>query len=158
METSQLIMKSNIVPIYITSMNAVTPLITINSFYTKMILFFNAAVNILQICIQTVSFIMKEIIAEVFTKLTPVKIVYIIGIYNLFMLAVLDSHQRKIAKQKEQIASLEKQLKNLKKSEKIRDEFEQLWIHDIKSCNQETNNKMTSMEKKIKKMEKNFHN
>ena len=76
-----------------------------------------------------------------------------IVIYNLFMLAVLDSHQRKITKQKEQIESLEKQLRHLKKAEKVRDDFEQLWIHDIKSYNQETIKKMTSMEKKIKKIE-----
>jgi flagellar motility protein MotE (MotC chaperone) len=74
---------------------------------------------------------MKEIFTELFTKMTPVKMVYTLCIYNLFMLAVLDSHQRKIAKQKEQISSLEKQVKQLKKSEKMRDDFEELWIHDI---------------------------
>jgi heme/copper-type cytochrome/quinol oxidase subunit 1 len=100
---------------------------------------------------------MKEIFVEIFTNMTVVKMVYIIGIYNLFMLAVLDSHQRKITKQKQQIESLEKQLIHLKKAEKVRDDFEQLWIHDIKhdikSYNQETTRKMTSMEKKIKKIE-----
>jgi hypothetical protein len=154
METPELIMKSNMVPVYITSTNSVTPLITLNSFYTNLILYFNIVVHILRICFQTVAFMMKEIFTEIFTKMTPIKMVYTLCIYNLFMLAVLDSHQRKIAKQKEQIASLEKQVKQLKKSEKVRDDFEQLWIHDIKSYNQETSSKMTAMEKKIKKMEK----
>ena len=110
--------------------------------------------NIVGICIQTLFLIMKEIFLEVFTNMTVVKMVYIIGIYNLFMLAVLDNQQKKIAKQKEQIESLEKQVRHLKKADKVRDEFEQLWIHDIKSYNQETTKKMISMEKKIKKIEK----
>jgi hypothetical protein len=47
-----------------------------------------------------------------------------------------------------------KQVKHLKKASKLRDDFEQLWIHDIKSYNQETTKKMTTIENKIKKMEK----
>jgi len=50
--------------------------------------------------------------------MTLVKMVYIIGIYHLFILAVLDSHQRKITKQKEQIESLEKQVRHLRKDNK----------------------------------------
>jgi hypothetical protein len=157
METPELIMKSNIVPIYITSTNAVTPLITLNTFYSKTLIFLNMVFNILQIGIQTAFFIIKEIFVEAFTNISVVKMVYIIGIYNLLMLVILDSHQRKITKQKEQIECLEKQVRHLKKAKKVRDEFEQLWIHDIKSYNEETTNKMTSMEKKIKKMEKDLH-
>jgi hypothetical protein len=156
METPELIMKSNIVPIYITSTNMVTPLMTLNTFYTKTSIFLNMVFNILQIGIQTVFFIMKEICVEAFTNMTLVKMVYIIGIYNLFMLVVLDSHQRKITKQKDRIEYLEKQVRHLKKAGKGRDDFEQLWIHDIKSYNQETNKKMISMEKKIEKIEKDF--
>jgi len=154
METSELIMKSNIVPVYITSSNGITPLITLNVFYTKALIYLNMIVNILQIGCQTAYFIIKQVFIETFTNMTIVKIVYIIGIYNLFILGVLDSHQRKIVKQKEQIESLEKQVKHLKKAEKVRDDFEQIWIHDIKSYNQETIKKITTMEKKIKKIEK----
>jgi hypothetical protein len=154
METQELFMKSNMMPVYITSTNSVTPLVNIGTLYTKIQILFNIAVNIAQIGFQTTIFIMKEIFAEVFTKMTMVKMVYIIGIYHLFMLAVLDSHQRKITKQKEQIESLEKQVKHLKKADKVRDDFEQLWIYDIKSYNKETTKKMTNIEKKIKKMEK----
>lgn len=152
METPDLIMKSNIVPVYITSTNTVTHLITIESFYKNVLVLLHIVVNIIQICIQTAFFIMKELFAEAFTKMTSIKILYIIGIYNLFMLAVLDNHQRKIAKQKEQIESLEKQVRHLKKANKVRDDFEQLWIHDIKSYNQEMINKMTNVEKKLKKI------
>lgn len=157
METQELFMKTNIVPVYITSSNVVTPLITLNIFYTKTIILLNMVVNILQISFQTVFFIIKEIFIESITNMTVVKMLYIIGIYNLFMLVVLDSHQRKITKQKEQIKSLEKQVKHLKKAEKVRDDFEQLWIHDIKSYNKETIRKMTSMEKKIKNMKKDLN-
>jgi hypothetical protein len=161
METPDLFLKPNMAPIYITTTNSITPainpintLITIKSFYTNTLIVMNMLFNIVGICIQTLFLIMKEIFLEVFTNMTVVKMVYIIGIYNLFMLAVLDNQQKKIAKQKEQIESLEKQVRHLKKADKVRDEFEQLWIHDIKSYNQETTKKMISMEKKIKKIEK----
>jgi hypothetical protein len=166
METPELFINPNMMPIYITSTNMVTPLIpnhlipnrliTIKSFYTNTLIVMNMLFNIVGICIQTLFLIMKEIFLEVFTNMTVVKMVYIIGIYNLFMLAVLDNQQKKIAKQKEQIESLEKQVRHLKKADKVRDEFEQLWIHDIKSYNQETNHKIISIEKKIKKIEKEF--
>ena len=150
METHELYINSNIVPVYITSTNTVTPLIILDNIYTNILIFFNVVVHIAQIGIQTATFIIKEIFQEIFTKMTLVKMVYIIGIYHLFILAVLDSHQRKITKQKEQIESLEKQVKHLKKSEKLREDFEELlW-------SKETTKKMTTMEKKIKKMEKDF--
>ncbi len=154
METPELFMNANIVPVYITPTNVVTPLLTIDSLYKNVLVFLYTAGNILQIVIQTTIFIMKEIFTEAFTKMTLVKMIYIIGIYNLFMLAVLDNHQRKIIKQKEQIEALEKNLKHLKKANKVRDDFEQLWIHDIKSHNQETTKKMINIEKKVKKLEK----
>jgi hypothetical protein len=166
METPELFMKPSMAPIYITSTNMVTPLIpnhlitntliTFKSFYINTLIVMNMLFNIVGICIQTLFLIMKEIFLEVFTNMTVVKMVYIIGIYNLFMLAVLDNQQKKIAKQKEQIESLEKQVRHLKKADKVRDDFEQLWIHDIKSYNQETTKKMISIEKKIKKIEKEF--
>jgi hypothetical protein len=154
METPELFINTNIVPVYITPTNVVTPIITIESFYKNIVLLLYTTGNILRIVIQTTTFILKEIFAEVFTKMTLVKMIYIIGIYNLFMLAVLDNHQRKIIKQKEQIEALEKNLKHLKKANKVRDDFEQLWIHDIKSHNQETTKKMINIEKKVKKLEK----
>lgn len=157
METPDLFMNPTMAPIYITSTNMITPatnpLMTLNDLYMNSLILLNMILNIIGIGIQTILFIVKEIFVEAFTNMTVVKMAYMIVIYNLFMLAVLDSHQRKITKQKEQIESLEKQLRHLKKAEKVRDDFEQLWIHDIKSYNQETIKKMTSMEKKIKKIE-----
>lgn len=163
MEIPELFMKPNMAAIYITSTNSITPainpinpLITIKSFYINTLIMMNMLFNTARICIQTLFFLMKEIFVEAFSKMTVVKMVYIIGIYNLFMLAVLDNQQRKIAKQEEKIESLEKELRHLKKADKVRDEFEQLWIHDIKSYNKETTKKMISMEKKIKKIENVF--
>jgi Ca2+/H+ antiporter len=154
METPELFINTNMVPVYITSTNTVTPLVNIEALYTKIQILFNIAANILRIGIETTVFIIKEIFTEACTKMTLVKMIYIIGIYHLFMLAVLDNHHRKLAQQKEKIEALEKQVKHLKKASKLRDDFEQLWIHDIKSYNQETTKKMTTIENKIKKMEK----
>jgi len=132
METPELFMKSNVIPVYITPTNSVTPLLTINNLYTDTVQLLNIAANILQIVFQTITFIMKEIFAEVFTKMTLVKMIYIIGIYHLFILAVLDNHQRKIIKQKQQIETLEKQVRHLN-----------LWTIKTPSCQCDISHKVT---------------
>lgn len=150
-------------PIFISATNMVTPIttITFDSLYTNALVFGNIVVNILQIFIETAGFIMKEGFTEAFanasalwTNLNFEKIVYIIGVYNLFMLLVLDNQRRKITEQNEHIESLEKQVDYLKKMERMREDLDELWIQDVKSYHQETSKKMTAMEKKIKKMEK----
>ena len=78
--------------------------------YGRVAHLYRNAVNfltILQIFIQTAYFIMKEGIVAAFANesgilesLTLEKIVYIIGVYNLFMMAALDNQGKKIAEQK----------------------------------------------------------
>lgn len=129
-----------------------TPLATIS--FDAIYQVFNIIIDILQIFIQTAGFIMKEGFAEVWTNLTLQKIVYIIGVYNLFMLLVLDNQRKKITEQKNQIENLEKNVDYLKKMERMREDMDELWIQDVRTYHQETSKKTTAMEKRIKKLEK----
>jgi hypothetical protein len=144
------------VPVYISSTNMVTPLVTIkfDTLYTNTLIFFQSivsvsimVVNIIQIGIQTAVFIMKEGFTEFFANLTIEKIVYILVMYNVLIITAIDNQRRKIAEQKEQIESLEKNILYLKKTERMREDLEESWI-------QETTKKMRFMENKIKKMDK----
>ena len=67
--------------------------------------------------------------------------------YNVLIITAIDNQRRKIAEQKEQIESLEKNILYLKKTERMREDLEESWI-------QETTKKMRFMENKIKKMDK----
>jgi hypothetical protein len=134
----------------------VTALATIkfDTLYTNTLIFFQwivsvsiMVVNIIQIGIETASFIMKEAFTEFFANLTIEKIVYILVMYNVLIITAIDNQRRKIAEQKEQIESLEKNILYLKKTERMREDLEESWI-------QETTKKMRFMENKIKKMDK----
>ena len=144
------------VPVYISSTNMVTPLVTIkfDTLYTNTLIFFQSivsvsimVVNIIQIGIQTAVFIMKEGFTEFFANLTIEKIVYILVMYNVLIITAIVNQRIKIAEQKEQIESLEKNILYLKKTERMREDLEESWI-------QETTKKMRFMENKIKKMDK----
>jgi len=148
-----------IAPIYVSVTNTVTPLatITVDALYRNAVSF----LNILQIFIQTAYFIVKEGIVAAFANasgilenLTLEKIVYIIGVYNLFMMAALDNQRKKIAEQKKLIEYLEKNVSYLKKTERTREDLHEMWIQDVKSYHADTSKQMVAMEKKIKKLEK----
>jgi flagellar motility protein MotE (MotC chaperone) len=72
------------------------------------------------------------------------------------MLIVLDEQRKKIAEQKELIKTLEKNVNYLKKTERMRENFNELWIQEIKLYHQETSNKIVLIDKKMKKLEKNL--
>lgn len=146
-------------PLYITAANIVTPIstITFEDLYENAVIF----VNILQIGIETIAFIAKEGILEAFTNastiwtnLTLEKIVYIIILYNLFMLISLENQQKKIAEQKVLIESLEKNIINLNKTERMREDLLQMCIQNIRVHHTDTTKKFELIDKKIKKLDK----
>lgn len=152
MANVELIMNSYISPVYVSATNMVTPIstITFDKLYTNALVF----MNVLQIGIQTTFFMMKEGVAELITNLTPEKIVYILVVYNLFMLMTIDNHNKKITEQKEIIKSLEKNVIYLKKTERMREDLEEMWVQDVKAYHADTNKKLALFDKKMKKLEK----
>jgi hypothetical protein len=141
-----------VMSVFVSDTNTITPLImfSIQNFYEHSLLFF----NILQISLQTAVFIIKEVFTEASTNFTIDKIIYIISIYNLFMILYLDiKQQRKIVTQNEEIESLKKQINHSKKLERMREELEEIQNKEFKTYCEETNKKILSMGKKIKKLE-----
>jgi len=156
MSNLELIMNPYISPVYISATNIVTPVatITFDRFYTSALVFGNLVLTTLQIFTQTAGFIMKEGLTEFFAILTVEKIVYILVIYNIFMMLVIDNERRNFAEQKEVVEALNKEVNYFKKSERIREDLDELWLQDVKKYHKETSNKVATMEKKIKKLEK----
>lgn len=156
MSNLELIMNHYISPVYISAANMMTPVatITFDRIYTSAMVYGNLILNALEIFIKTAGFIMKEGMAEFFANLTIEKIVYILAIYNLFMMLIIDNQRRQSTQQKKQIETLNKKVNYLKKTERIREDLDEIWLQDIKKNHQETSYKVETMEKKIKKLEK----
>jgi len=156
MANLELIMNPYISPVYISATNMLTPLatITFDRIYTIALVYGNLMLAALQIFIQTAGFIMKEGITEFFSNFTIEKIVYILVIYNLLMMAAIDNQRRKFTEQNKENESLKKEINYLKKSERMREDLDELWFQDVKKYHEETSNKIATLEKKIKKMNK----
>ena len=150
MANLELIMNPYISPVYISATNMLTPLatITFDRIYTIALVYGNLMLDALQIFIQTASFIMKEGITEFFSNFTIEKIIYILVIYNLFMMAAIDNQRRKFTEQNKENVSLKKKINYLIKSERMREELDELCLQDVKEFHQETRNKITTLEKK----------
>jgi len=156
MANLELIMNPYISRVYISATNMLTPIatITFDRINTIALVYANLILNALQIFIQTAGFIMKEGISEFFSKFTIEKIVYILIIYNLFMMAAIDNQRRKFIEQNKENESLKREINYLKKSERMREDLDELWLQDVKKYHEETSNKIATLEKKIKKMDK----
>lgn len=139
-------------PFFISAANMVTPLatITIDTLYENVL----TLANIVRVGIETFAFIMKEGIIEAFTNLTLEKIVYMLVVYNLFMLMAIDNQRKKIAEQNKLIESLEKNVVYLKKTERMREDLEQMWVQDVREYHADTTKKFALVDKKMKKLEK----
>ena len=166
MANVELIMNSYITPVYVSAANMITPIATIKleTLYENAVIF----VNILQIGIETAAFIVKQGIVAAFdnastinvssiwTNLTLDKIVYILIVYNLFMLMTIDNLNKRASEQKEKITSLEKNVIYLKKTEGMREDLEQMWIQDVRAYHADTTKKLISINNKMKKLEKQY--
>jgi hypothetical protein len=156
----ELIINPYITPVYTSATNIVSPISTIKleDLYEAFLTF----INILQIGLETLWFIMKEGITEILANITNTtnikKFIYIICIYNLFMLFFIDNQRKKFIEQKKQMYQLEKQVDYLNSvAEKMDKDVEEEWIEEIeeiiKNYNKETNKKINMIKRKIKKIE-----
>jgi hypothetical protein len=141
-------------PMYISTTNMVTPIATIKleTLYTNFINFMNISIYVLHIVSQTTLFIISEAYKEIiqFNFKSYENMIYIIGICNLFMLFLLDDQRKRMDQQKKQLIYLEEYIDFIRLSEKDRDHDEQFLIEKLN----ENTKKMTLLDKKIKKIEK----
>jgi len=139
--------------LYISATNMVTPIVTINLYP-----YFEYVVNILEIFIETTVFILGELFTELFLNFSVDKIIYVIGLYNLFMMFIIDNdvirNVRDIEKNTRDIESIKKQLIYLKQVDRLRENDDNTLFQDIKDNYQYTNNKFQTLDRKVRKIEK----
>ena len=155
-------------PIYISPTNMIMPLtiISANNIYNILIKAFDIAVSILahiqfvlEIIIRTSLFILSEASKEILkinwnSHFTIQNIVFIIGVYTLFMLIIVDDQRKKMNHQQIQIEDLEKYVNYLKKVDVKTNDYQNNLIEKINKNYDEINKKMTLIDKKFKKIEK----
>jgi hypothetical protein len=161
MSNIQLLATPYSAPIYISPTNMVMPLtiISANNIYNILNKVFNIAMYVLEIFIKTSLFILSEASKEIFkidwnSYFTLENMICVIGIFNLFMLIVIDNQKRKMDHQKIQIESLEKYVNYLKKVDVIRNDDQHNLIEKINKNYDEVNKKIILIDKKFKKIEK----
>lgn len=140
---------------YISPSNIVTPIATAT---INLLPYLEYTVNILIIFVKTTSFILGELFTEFFINLSIDKIIYLIGLYNLIMLFIIDNdvitNARNIKKNTCEIESIKQQLIYLRNINRLRDNEDSALFQDIKDNYNYTNNKFQTLDRKLKKIEK----
>ena len=163
---------SYISPVYVTSTNMIVPLTSISltslhsnavEFMTILGNFFTAMQSLASIWISTLYFIMKESIVEISNIMSDVdKILLLFIIYNTIMFSFknykLNDEVRNLRQNQDillsEIELLGKNLSCLRKSERMREEWEQMWAEEIREYYAEHNNKYKELNKELKKLRK----
>lgn len=140
-------------PFYISNMNTIMPLTTINLYILNVSKYVGLLINFAIIIIQTAIFISFEVVNMLTSVLEIELIVYIIGAYSVFMFLLLEDHKNNLEEQTNKMKMLENEINHLKKIERMCENDEQILIKEIRQCNEETNKKFAALEKKIKKAE-----
>ena len=145
-------------PFYISNMNMIVPLTTINLHFLNVFKFTGLIISTLMnftiIFTQTFIFILSELFNMLMKEADTQLVIIIIGAYSVFMFLILDEHRIKLKEQTQQMETIENQLNYLKKMERMRENEEQMIILEFKKYSEETDKKISTMEKKIKKFEK----
>lgn len=145
-------------PFYISNMNTIVPLTTINLHFLNVFKFTGLIISTLMnftiIITQTFIFILSELFNMLMKEADTQLVIIIVGAYSVFMFLILDEHRIKLKEQTQQMETIENQLNYLKKMERMRENEEQMIIQEFKKYSEETNKKISTMEKKIKKFEK----
>jgi hypothetical protein len=142
-------------PFYISNMNNIIPLTKINIFYSNYASeFLTSSMQFISILTHTTTFVAQKLVSLAFLELNTEIVLYIMCIFTIFMLLVLNDHKNSLNQQTRQIESLESRINYLKKMERMREELVESWIQDIKLYQKQTNNKFAFMDRKIKKIEK----
>ena len=145
-------------PFYISNMNTIVPLTTINLYFMDACkyagLIISTLINFTIILTQTFVFISSEIVNMFFEEADTQLVLIIIGAYSVFMFLILEEHRIQLKEQSQKIETFENQINYLKKLERMRENEEQMIIQEFKQHSQDINKKISAMEKKMKKFEK----
>lgn len=145
-------------PFYISNMNTIVPLTTINLYFMDACkyagLIISTLINFTIILTQTFVFISSELFNMLLSEADTQLVVIIIGAYSVFMFLILEEHRIQLKEQSQKIETFENQINYLKKLERMRENEELMIIQEFKQHSQDINKKISAMEKKMKKFEK----
>jgi|LauGreDrversion4_2_1035121.scaffolds.fasta_scaffold10798_1 hypothetical protein len=149
----ELIMNPYIAPVYVTTTNMILPLATISyeAFYESFLNSLNFLWSILTITAFTAQFIVVEGV-KTFVEETNLfeKFLFGLGVINLILLTTYDNTNKSERETTLQILeSHEINLSQLKKQERMREDWEQLWSEEIKISHQENEKKLAEMKKQL---------
>lgn len=166
---TELILNPHIAPVYVIVTNMVIPLTQISFediypwfeyIYNNLVEYITTAKNFITIISYTSYFIIKQFVLEIYNIMTYAdKIILALSVYNLiiFIYKIYKLNNElnyKLFVMKEEIENLEKNIIYLKKADRMREDWEQLWGEEVKYCYNEHNNKYKELVKDIKKIKK----
>jgi hypothetical protein len=150
---SELFMTQYMTPIYISTTNMVMPIanITTDVFYTNVVEFATFAWQTATIIIYTFAFVVKEALIALNNNLSfTEKILLVLCIYNFISQLVLEFGSiDKQLKLQDKLETTEKHLIYLKSSEKMRENWEQMWAEEIRNMHNENDTKFKNIEKEM---------
>lgn len=147
----ELLLNQYITPMYISTTNMVVPIANIaqNTLYENVVEFATFAWQAISVFVYTFSFITKEAIIAINNNLSSTeKILLVLCLYNFISQSVSEigtiDKQLKI---EEKFESTEKQLNYLRTSERMRENWEQMWAEEIRNMHNENDKKFKDIEK-----------
>jgi len=158
MANIELLLNPRIAPVYVAANNIIyaATVNTLTEVYPKLQEIANTIYEVLKIIYHTFVFIAHELFKEMYEyfynyPLTTEKIALVITFYGLFLLFALNKTNNKVSEQREKINSLQKQIQLL---ELLQNDHREVWSDEIKIFMNQTNIKYATLDKKLKKIEK----
>ena len=144
----ELFMTQYMTPIYISATNMIAP-ITIVSVYENVVEFANFAWQFITVFVYTFAFIANEAIVAINNNLSfTEKMLLALCLYNFINQTVSEIGSiDKQLKVQEKFKTTEKQMNSLRTSERMRENWEQMWAEEIRNMHNENNKKFKDNEK-----------
>jgi len=158
----ELILNPYITPIYVTATNTVIPLATIsfNSIYNDVAEFMTYTFEVLSVITATFMFIAKEALIAINNNLSIVE-KFLLGlcVFNFITLILIEntySESKQHKETREILEAHEINLHQIRKQERMREDWEQLWAEEIKIYHKEMTKKMEEYQRNMEEYERKF--
>ena len=150
---SELFMTQYMTPIYISATNMVTPIaiVSFDTLYTNVVEFATFAWQTIAVFAYTFAFIAKEAIIAINNNLSYTeKMLLAFCLYNFISQSVSEIGSiDKQLKLQEKFETTEKQMNYLRTSERMRENWEQMWAEEIRNMHNENDKKFKDIEKEM---------
>lgn len=158
----ELLLNHYIAPVYISTTNMVVPItnLTLNSIYDIVVEFATFAWQTLAVFVHTFAFIVKEAFIVINENLSSTeKIVLAVCVYNFIAQIISESSSAdKHLQLQEKFESTDKQLNYLRTSERMRENWEQMWAEEIRNMHNENDKKFKEIEKYMSVLDEQTNN